>query len=96
MTEQEITILEILDRNRREMYGLDIVKQSNGKLKRGSIYIQLNRLEKWGLITSRAEDEVDPQVQIVRRLYRITKGGVSALYDAQTQDGTDGLVPSPA
>lgn len=96
MNEQEMTILEILDRNHREMSGLEIVKQSQGELKRGTVYIWLQQLEDKLLITSRAEEKVDPMIQIPRLLYRITESGVRALLDAQTNNGGGYLVPSIA
>jgi DNA-binding PadR family transcriptional regulator len=59
------------------MYGLEIVKKSNGVLKRGSIYVALDRAEDRGFVSSkmvrpRRNGERGPD----RREYRITKAGM--------------------
>ncbi|HCF25205.1 MULTISPECIES: PadR family transcriptional regulator [unclassified Novosphingobium] len=61
-----------------EMYGLEMIKESAGRLKRGTIYVTLNRMEEKGLIKSRSEkDPRDPGMP--RRLYQITGAGQRAL-----------------
>ena len=57
------------------MYGLDIVKASNGRLKEGLIYLYLDRLERDGDIASRKEDVHVRVGQIPRRLYTLTEQG---------------------
>jgi len=63
---------------RGEMYGLQIVKDSEGKLKRGSVYVILGRMEDKGLVDSRAEASTPEYVGIPRRLYKVTGLGVRA------------------
>jgi DNA-binding PadR family transcriptional regulator len=54
-----------------EMYGLQLVQKSEGALKRGTIYVTLDRLENKGYISSRKEaDEIGGAS--VRRLYKPT------------------------
>jgi DNA-binding PadR family transcriptional regulator len=56
-------------------YGLDLVKNSRNKLKRGGIYVTLGRMEEKGLVTSAAGEGG-------RRLYRPTALGERALMAA--------------
>lgn len=69
-------ILEILDAAKTELYGLEIVKRSHGKLGRGTVYVHLERLEDLGYVSSREENK-EPHwyVGLKRRLYRITEDG---------------------
>jgi DNA-binding PadR family transcriptional regulator len=50
---KESVILDILCRNRREMYGLQIVAASRDKLRRGTFYTTIQRMEQKGFVTSR-------------------------------------------
>jgi DNA-binding PadR family transcriptional regulator len=56
------------------MYGLQLVEESNGKLKRGTVYVALGRLEEKGYVSSRREagDSDAPGQRSPRRLYRPT------------------------
>ncbi|QRY31156.1 PadR family transcriptional regulator [Variovorax sp. PDNC026] len=56
-----------------ELYGLQMVKNSDGALKMGTIYVTLGRLEQKGFVESRREQ--DPTQAIPRRLYKITSAG---------------------
>ena len=64
---------------RGESYGLQLVKASDGELKRGSVYVVLGRLEEKGFVESRQEDETPEYIGIPRRLYKITGVGSRAL-----------------
>lgn len=65
---------------RGDSYGLDLVNASEGKLKRGTIYVLLDRMEDKGLIESWTEDcPTDGYVGIPRRRYRLTGAGIRAL-----------------
>jgi len=76
-TEAEILRLLI---PKGESYGLDLVKTSEGKLKRGTVYVLLDRMEEKGLISSREEETAaDGYVGIRRRLYKVTGSGMRAL-----------------
>lgn len=56
-------------------YGLNLVKASDGVLKRGTIYFHLGRLEEEGLVLSLEELTMQPEIGIKRRLFRISKLG---------------------
>lgn len=71
----EFIIMKLLVSARGEMYGLQLVEESSGKLKRGTIYVTLNRLEDKGYVESRRE-EAKAGVSIPRRLYKPTGLGV--------------------
>jgi PadR family transcriptional regulator PadR len=65
---KEYLIMNLLIAARSEMYGLQLVEKSDGALKRGTIYVTLQRLEEKGYIKSRKERE-QPGVASPRRLY---------------------------
>lgn len=71
---KEHVILELLGRS-RQMYGLELVTESAGGLKRGTVYVTLGRMEEKGYITSRAEAASPAQGGLPRRLYRSTPYG---------------------
>lgn len=48
----ETLILELLAEH-RELYGLEMMEASRGKLKRGTIYVTLGRMQDKGYVTSR-------------------------------------------
>src|SRR5688572_12265804 len=80
MNRKELLILELLARAKKPLYGLELVEQSGGKLKRGLIYVTLNRLEESGHVTSKPEEVFSYQplgspITIPRRLYQITSSG---------------------
>jgi PadR family transcriptional regulator PadR len=63
-----------------ESYGLALVNTSEGQLKRGTVYVTLDRMEDKGFVESRLEDEpIDDYIGIRRRLYRVTGFGARAL-----------------
>jgi len=51
----EYAILDLL-RTGQEKYGLEMVKESNGALKRGTIYVTLSRMVDKGYVTFRHVD----------------------------------------
>ena len=69
----ESLILELL--RPQEMYGLQLVTESKGTLKRGSVYVTLGRMEEKGYVESRAEEKPD-HAGLPRRLYRATGLGM--------------------
>tara|TARA_B100000315_G_C14045022_1_gene349260 strand:- start:95 stop:394 length:300 start_codon:yes stop_codon:yes gene_type:complete len=95
---QQLVILELLDENRKWWYGLELVKASDGKLGRGTIYTWLSSLIEQGFVKSREEndEEFDPQHprQLRRTLYRITEDGIDAKSEQQRTGLT--LAPEPA
>ena len=72
----ELLILQLLS-DRGPAYGLDLVSHSRGRLKRGSVYVTLGRMEDKGLVTSRLEER--PGQGPARRLYEPTAMGLRAL-----------------
>ena len=60
----------------RERYGLELVDLARGRLKRGSVYVTLGRMESKGFVTSRQEDRVPGAIGLPRRLYRATPYGL--------------------
>ena len=77
LSKTEYLILDLL-RARGEKFGLEMVKDSGGRLKRGTIYVTLGRMGEKGYVTSRQEkDPKDPGLP--RRLYRISAEGARAL-----------------
>ena len=81
LSAKEMLILEILSDNGREMYGLDIIERSDGKLRRGTVYVCLSRLENSAYVASREETYAEQWYaeSLRRRLYRITESGNCAL-----------------
>lgn len=58
-----------------EKYGLELVRESAKQLKRGTIYVTLQRMEDKGLVESRVEEKDPTRPGIPRRLYRVTGHG---------------------
>ena len=92
LSAKEYLILDML-RAGADRYGLDMVKRSNGKLKRGTIYVTLYRMEEKGYVSSRRENRPkDPGLPL--RIYRITGTGERALRcaDAAAMAATQPLI----
>jgi PadR family transcriptional regulator PadR len=68
----ERQILELL--GREERYGLELVTASKGRLKRGTIYVTLGRMEAKGFVRSHTEAPPD-HGGLPRRLYAVTPLG---------------------
>jgi DNA-binding PadR family transcriptional regulator len=70
VNETEALIISLIKQNRSgQCYGLDLVKNSDGKLKKSSIYVRLLRMEEKGLITS------EKQAKGGLRYYELTGQG---------------------
>lgn len=78
---KEALILEFLVR-RKKMYGLELVAASTGRLKRGTVYVTLGRMEEKGYISSRLESAPPSAGGLPRRVYEATVFGrrVLAVY----------------
>ncbi len=77
LSNKEYLILQMLIAN-GEMYGLELVKTSAGKLKRGTVYVTLERMTDKGFVESERthdEDVAGPP----RRVYRATGTGARTL-----------------
>lgn len=62
-----------------EQYGLEIVRMSEGRLKRGTVYTTLNRMQQKGYVQSRSEEKPAHVPGIPRRLFRATPYGLRVL-----------------
>lgn len=82
---KEALVLEMLLTVSRELYGLEMVEASAGLLKRGTIYVTLQRMEEKGLVESRKEARPEPEIGIPRRLYRATGLGARAYSEHQNR-----------
>ena len=74
LSAKESLILELLIRE-KQMYGLQLVAASRRRLKRGTVYVTLGRMEDKGYITSRLEDPPAAAGGLPRRLYQPTALG---------------------
>ena len=70
----ESQVLDFLEDG--ELFGLQLVDQSGGTLKRGSVYVILARMEAKGFVNSRLEDRPPNSSGVPRRLYRATPYGL--------------------
>jgi PadR family transcriptional regulator PadR len=75
---KEALILELLARE-AELYGLQLVHAAKGRLKRGTVYVTLGRMEEKGYISSRLEDAPPDAGGLPRRIYEPTAFGRRAL-----------------
>jgi PadR family transcriptional regulator, regulatory protein PadR len=71
LSQKEMLILEMLV-GKGEMFGLEMVEASEGELKRGTIYVTLQRMGDKGYIESREEPRQLPEIGISRRKYWAT------------------------
>lgn len=84
ISKTEFFILKLMMNEGSDIYGLELLKKSGGKLKRGTIYTTLSRMEDKGLITSKKEDTIQEGLTAKRRMYRISGAGVSAANEFQS------------
>jgi PadR family transcriptional regulator len=70
----ESLVLDLLESSER--YGLELVDASKGRLKRGSIYVTLGRMEAKGFVESRQEERLPGAIGLPRRLYKPTPYGL--------------------
>ena len=90
---KEALILELLGGD-QEMYGLQLVASSRKRLKRGTVYVTLGRMEEKGFIRSRLEPAPPDAGGLPRRMYEATPFGRRVL-DAWTHMAAR-LVPEAA
>jgi DNA-binding PadR family transcriptional regulator len=74
LSAKESLILELLV-DGGELYGLQMVNASKRRLKRGTVYVTLGRMEEKGYISSRLEDAPADVGGLPRRLYQPTALG---------------------
>ena len=78
LSAKERLILEMLV-NGGEMYGLEMVKKSEGNLKRGTIYVMLSRMADKGYVDSRQVKEPGAS-GLPKRLFTATGHGQRVFY----------------
>ena len=78
LPQKEAVILSLLIGS-GDTYGLDLVERSNGQLRRGTVYVTLNRMEEKGLVESWTEPAKAGEQGPPRRRYRTTGEGKAAL-----------------
>jgi DNA-binding PadR family transcriptional regulator len=71
-------ILELLI-EQGPLFGLQLVQQSGGALKRGTVYATLARMESKGFVESEQEPQPDGAIGLPRRFYRPTALGKRVL-----------------
>jgi PadR family transcriptional regulator, regulatory protein PadR len=74
LSSKETLILDLLV-TRPELYGLQLVAASRGRLKRGTVYVTLGRMEEKGYVSSRFEDGPPEAGGLARRRYQATPLG---------------------
>src|SRR3977135_364500 len=87
---KEALILELLVQE-SELYGLQLVAASKGRLKRGTVYVTLGRMEEKGYITSRLTEPPPGAGGLPRRIYDATPLGRRML--GAWSSGAKRLVP---
>ena len=70
----EALIIELLGGGER--FGLALIEASEGRLKRGTIYVTLSRMETKGFVESRQEERPAGAIGLPRRMYRVTGYGL--------------------
>ena len=64
----ERLILELLAAH--ELFGLEMIARSGGRLKRGTVYVTLGRMQEKGYLESRQEPRPTGAIGLPQRLYR--------------------------
>jgi DNA-binding PadR family transcriptional regulator len=90
---KELLVLQLLVRDEKQ-YGLQLVAASRGRLKRGTVYVTLGRMEDKGYITSHLDDPPPGAGGLPRRMYEATALGRRML--AAWSSGAKRLVPELA
>jgi PadR family transcriptional regulator PadR len=79
-----------------EKYGLQLIEASGGRLKRGTVYVTLGRMEKKGFVESRQEAQPPGAIGLPRRIYTATAYGLKVLEAYQLLREALALRPSEA
>jgi DNA-binding PadR family transcriptional regulator len=73
---KEALVLDLLlNKPSTGMYGLELVHASANRLKRGTVYVTLSRMEEKGFVESRQEEPRPDAAGLPRRLYRVSGYG---------------------
>lgn len=71
LSSTERQIIELLA-DHQELFGLQMVELSSGRLKRGTVYVTLGRMHGKGYLESRQQPLPEGAIGLPRRLYRPT------------------------
>jgi len=95
LSRTEALILALLDGDER--FGLELVHLSEGAIKRGTVYVTLQRMQEKGYVESRTEPQQPGAIGLPRRLYKPTSYGtrVAAAWQAAAR-ALKGLRPQEA
>lgn len=91
----ERTIIELLVEH-DELFGLQMVELSAGRLKRGTVYVTLGRMQEKGFLESRQEPLPAGAIGLPRRLYRPTAVARRALAAWQAAERIYLATPLPS
>ena len=94
MSVTEAVLLDLLGDGER--FGLELVATSEGRVKRGSVYVLLSRMEAKGFVESRQEERAPGAIGLPRRLYKTTPYGVTVRRAYQTLHQAIALKPAEA
>ena len=75
MSATEALLLDLMGGGER--FGLELVATSDGRVKRGSVYVTLTRMEAKGFVESRQEERAPGAIGLPRRLYKATAYGAT-------------------
>jgi PadR family transcriptional regulator PadR len=78
LSAKEALILDLLVRG-DEAYGLELVAASRGRLKRGTVYVTLGRMEQKGYVSARSEPSPEGAGGLPRRMYSATPYGIRVM-----------------
>jgi DNA-binding PadR family transcriptional regulator len=81
-TPSEMVVMRILQGNPQGAYGLEIVMESNGEVKRGSVYVLLGRLEEKGFVRVLPSKRTREALGPARPQYQLTAEGSRVLSTA--------------
>jgi PadR family transcriptional regulator, regulatory protein PadR len=93
LSSKESVILGLLIRD-GELYGLELVAASRRRLKRGTVYVTLGRMEEKGYVSSRLDEAPSPGGGLPRRLYQPTALGRRVVELFMNPEAV--LLPEPA
>jgi DNA-binding PadR family transcriptional regulator len=80
LSAKERLVLELLAAKNDRMYGLELVAHSGGRLKRGTVYVLLGRMQHKGYVEAEPEKFADDSGLVPRRMYRATGLGLRVLH----------------
>ena len=79
LSAKERLVLELLAAKHDRMYGLELVAESAGRLKRGTVYVLLGRMQEKGYVEAEPEKFADDSGLVPRRMYCATALGLRVL-----------------